>query len=183
MLMRVPAAHSLHLLLALYSNYFQLNSYNIIELILYQGNHDLYSMLAIASVNQLWLYSNNSRFSDTNIVCIDHTTRFEFTRIHISDVNFLGCGGNRVESVMAFTLVNTIFDGQQKEDLKTGCQGFIQWRGVGGGGSFPPPKRKEKEKEKKRKKGEEREREREREEGERVFFDATINARPLRLAR
>ena len=44
-----------------------------------------------------------------------------------------------------------------------------------------PPKRKEKEKEKekkKRKKGERRERR-----GERVFFAATINARPLRLAK
>ena len=106
------------------SNYFQLNSY-ITELILYPGNHTLYSMLAIASVNQLWLYSNTSRFSDTNIVCINHTARFEFTnitRIHISDVNFLGCGGNRAESVMDFTLVNTIFDGQQKEDLGTALE-------------------------------------------------------------
>ena len=104
------------------SNYLQLNS-NATELILCPGNHILHSKLAIARINQLWIYSNISHSLDTNIVCIDHTARFEFTKIahiHISDVNFLGCGGNRVESVMDFTLVNTIFDGQRKKDQYLG---------------------------------------------------------------
>ena len=118
-LMRVPASHSLHLLLAL-TNYFQPNSQNIItELVLYPGNHTLCSMLVMANVNQLWLYSNTSHFSDMNIVCIDRTARFEFTnitRIHISDVNFLGCGGNVIGGAVVVsestaTFLNCNFEG------------------------------------------------------------------------
>ena len=106
------------------SNYFQLSSY-ITELILCQGNHALYLRFAIASVNQLWFYSNTSHSLDTNIVCIDRTARFEFTNIthiHIFNIKFLGCGGNRADSVMDFTLINTIFDGQQKKDLGTALE-------------------------------------------------------------
>jgi hypothetical protein len=55
---------------------------------------------------------------DTNIiVCIDHAAIFEFTNvthIHISKVRFLGCGGNRAESVMNFSLINIVFDGQNQ---------------------------------------------------------------------
>lgn len=53
-------------------------------------------------------------------------------------MKFLGCGGNRAESVMAFTLINTVFDGQQRESqylgralelvnssLKADCSSFI----------------------------------------------------------
>ena len=48
-------------------------------------------------------------------MCVNHTARFEFTnivRILVSGVKFLGCGGNRVESVADFILINTTFDGQ-----------------------------------------------------------------------
>ena len=95
------------------SNYIQFNT----ELLLLPGNHTLHSKLTIKHINQLWLYSNTSD-SNNIIFCIDHTARFEFTNIthiHISNVKFLGCGGNRAESVMNFTLINTIFDGQQKK--------------------------------------------------------------------
>ena len=33
-------------------------------------------------------------------------------------MNFLGCGGNRAESVMNFTPINTTYDGQQKKYLR-----------------------------------------------------------------
>ena len=58
-----------------------------------------------------------------NIVCIKHTATFEFiniTRVHISNIKFLGCGGNRVELVMHFTLINTTFDGQQMRNQYVG---------------------------------------------------------------
>ena len=101
-------------------NYLQFSS-NVTELSLYPGNHTLHSKLVIAHVNQLWLNSNTllNDSSDTNIVCINHTVRFEFTNItyiHISNIKFLGCRGNRAESVMYFTLVNALFDGQQKKN-------------------------------------------------------------------
>ena len=94
-------------------------------LIFYSGNHTIYSKLVIAHINQLWIYSNTARSLDTNIVCINHAARFEFaniTHIHISNVKFLGCGGNRAESVMNFTLINTIFDGQQKPGIGTALE-------------------------------------------------------------
>jgi predicted outer membrane repeat protein len=104
------------------SDYLQLlvNS-NAAELIFHPGNHTLHSRFAIAHINQLWVNSNTSHSSlDTNIVCVNHSARFEFTnipQIHFSNIKFLGCGGNRAESVVNFSLINTIFDGQQKEDI------------------------------------------------------------------
>ena len=99
---------------------------NVIKLILYPGNHTLHSKLVIAhNIDQLWIYSDISHSLDTNIVCIDHAAGFEFTNIthiHISNVKFLGCGGNRAESVMNFTLINTIFDGQQKQGIGTALE-------------------------------------------------------------
>ena len=100
------------------SNYLQL----ITEIILYPGNHTLHSSLAITDINQLWFYSASL---SANIVCINHTARFEFTNIthiHISGVKFLECGGNRAESVTTFTLINTIFDGRRKQNLGTALE-------------------------------------------------------------
>ena len=91
-------------------NYLQFKT----ELVLFPGNHTLHSMLEIRHINQLWFHSNTSLTKhslDTNIMCVNHTARFEFTNIvHVfmSDVKFLGCGRNRIESVADFTLINTI---------------------------------------------------------------------------
>ena len=93
------------------SNYLQLNT----KLVLLPGNHSLYSKLTIKHIHQLELHSSTSH---ANIVCINQTGRFEFTnisRILISDIKFLGCRGNRVESVTDFTLNNTVFDGQPED--------------------------------------------------------------------
>ena len=109
---------------AITSNLFQkANSYDSTTVpILYPGNHILYSNLTFAHVKQLCVYSNSSHSFDTNIVCIKHAARFEFaniTLVHISNIKLLRCGGNRAELVMHFTLINTVFDGQQTEDLGT----------------------------------------------------------------
>ena len=96
------------------ANYIQFNT----ELVLLPGNHILDSKLAIAHINQLRVLSNSSQALSTNIVCINPVARFEFTNISyslITDVKFLGCGGNRADLVMNFTLINTIFDGQRKK--------------------------------------------------------------------
>ena len=92
------------------SNYVQLNAQ--LDLVLLPGNHTLRSKLTLININQLQLLSNTSH---SNVVCINNAVRFEFTNIThilISGVNFLGCGGNKVESVENFILVNTTFDGQ-----------------------------------------------------------------------
>ena len=92
------------------TNYLQFNT----ELVFLPGNHTLRSKLIVKHINQLQLYSNTS---GSNIFCIDSTARFELTNIthvHISDVKFLGCGGNRAKSVKDFTLINFVFDGQHK---------------------------------------------------------------------
>ena len=94
-------------------------SYLQLELILLPGNHTLHSKLAITHINQLCIYSNSLGM---NIVCINHAAGYEFTNIahiFISGVKFLGCGGNRAESVMNFTLVNTIFDGQMEKVINS----------------------------------------------------------------
>ena len=93
------------------SNYLQVNT----ELILLPGSHTLHSMLTVKRINQLLLYSDS--FS-TTIFCTDPTAKFEFTNVSyilISGVKFLGCRSNSVESVTNLTLINTIFDGQQKQ--------------------------------------------------------------------
>lgn len=100
-------------------------SRNATEVILSPGNHTLHSKLTVAHVNHLWFHSNVSRSLVTTIVCIDHAARFEFTNVthvHISDVKFLGCGGNRALSVMELTLINAVFDGQKKEELGTALE-------------------------------------------------------------
>ena len=96
------------------SNYLQLNT---TILVLLPGNHTLCSKLIVKQINQLRLYSNTSDSLSTTIFCINHTIRFEFTNVNgilISGVKSLGCGGNRAELVANFTLINTIFNGQQK---------------------------------------------------------------------
>ena len=95
------------------SNYLQSNT----TLVLLPGNHTLCSNLIVKHINQLWLHSNTSDSLSTTIFCINHTIRFEFTNVSgilISGAKFSGCGGNRAELVANFTLINTIFYGQQK---------------------------------------------------------------------
>ena len=88
---------------------------NNTEIILLSGNHSLHSKLEIAHINYLWIHTSYSL--GTTIACTSQAARFEFISIFhvlVSGVNFLGCGGNRVESVKNFILEDSSFEGQEE---------------------------------------------------------------------
>ena len=94
------------------SSYLQSNT----ELSLLSGNHTLYTTLTVKHIDRL-VVGSDSLSTAASILCVSHTAKFEFTNIScilISGVKFFGCGGNRVESVTNFALINAFFNGQQK---------------------------------------------------------------------
>ena len=86
-------------------------------LILLPGNHSLNTSLVIANTNNFLFCSQHfSGLLSTMIVCTGSAARFEFisvVHIQIHGLKFLGCRGNRVESVTDFSLEDTYFEGQE----------------------------------------------------------------------
>ena len=79
-------------------------------LILQPGNHSLESVLSVSNISMLSLHGT----SNTVIMC-HGSGRFELSNIPficISTLTFIGCPGNRVDSIHQFTLEDSSFIGQ-----------------------------------------------------------------------
>ena len=80
-------------------------------LILAPGNHYLSVNLTLSNLVMFTMISNRST---ARVVCINYSF-FSFDHcqsVHITNVEFLGCGGNTFESVKDSILWNTMFKGQ-----------------------------------------------------------------------
>ena len=85
------------------------------------GNHNLDTNLTVAKVESFMILSNSTSMVyaiftfDTKITC-KQSTMFKFnsvSHLHISGIEFIRCGGNRIESVGNFALQNSGFYGQR----------------------------------------------------------------------
>ena len=85
-------------------------------LIFTTGTHYFNENLTVSDLNNLTITSNGS---NAQIVCIQPSTInvYHSQFIHISNVNFLGCGGINVLNVEEFVLLNAIFDGLDKNEV------------------------------------------------------------------
>lgn len=109
---------------------FAANSSNFLDsngiLLLLPGNHTLNTNLAVTNLESFKMLSNYTtaepmirpdfRVSlDTKLICSRLSTiNFNtVAQLYISGIEFVRCGGIRIDSVNNFTLVNSYFDGQK----------------------------------------------------------------------
>ena len=81
-------------------------------LIFQPGNHSLNSVLSVSHITMLSMHTSSS---NTVIMC-NGLGRFDLSTIpvvHVRNITFIGCPGNKVESVQQFTLEYTSFIGQE----------------------------------------------------------------------
>ena len=81
-------------------------------LIFQPGNHSLNSVLSVSNITMLSMHASSS---NTVIMC-NGLGRFDLSSIpviHVSNITFIGCPGNKVESVQQFTLEYSSFIGQE----------------------------------------------------------------------
>ena len=83
------------------------------KLIFLPGNHSLDSELRIDSVISL-IYLNSNFHQIVRINCgkLSRLDLCNITTVHISRLEFIGCGGNRVESISHLLIEDTSFQGQ-----------------------------------------------------------------------
>ena len=84
-------------------------------LVLQPGNHNLESQFFLANVSTISMLANSTLSSDSVITC-HHYAKFELvgvSNVYMSGLKFIGCTGNRVESVDQFTLEDSSFVGQE----------------------------------------------------------------------
>ena len=80
-------------------------------LVFFPGTHYLNVKLTISNQNSLIVNSENTT---AQIVCTDKSYNFHFRQlqyIHITNVEFIGCRGNRIENVEEFVVYTALFRG------------------------------------------------------------------------
>ena len=92
------------------SNYVSSNT----TLIFNTVTHTLTANVTVSDVNNVSIVTLNG--SSAQIVCVypSYITFNDSLFIHVSNVEFLGCGGINVLNVKEFVLQNAVFDGQDK---------------------------------------------------------------------
>ena len=86
-------------------------------LVFLPGNHSLQSQIKFfANVTTVSVLANSTLSTDSVIILCGSDARFEFVgvnNVYMSGLKFVGCTGNRVESVDQFTLEDSSFVGQE----------------------------------------------------------------------
>ena len=93
------------------SNYVSINT----TLLFLPGNHSLESELLVTNISMASMISRFTNASSTVITC-NHLGRLDIAHVsvvYISGLTFVGCAGNRVDSVDRFTLEESSFIGQE----------------------------------------------------------------------
>ena len=75
------------------------------------GNHSLITELVVANINRFLMIANSTRVRITCKLC-GQMLFSKIDYIHLNDLEFFGCGGNTVESVVRFEIENSVFLGQ-----------------------------------------------------------------------
>ena len=90
-----------------------------ITLIIRPGNHSLAENLTISNINGILMRSE----SNAAVVACEEDSHFTFINVsgyvHITDLKFIGCKGNRVEYVSEFLLTDTIIEGRVDSTTST----------------------------------------------------------------
>ena len=97
------------------SKYLHANS--ILTLVFMSTHYALNSTLVFRGVDSVLVQlSNSTTSSSATIICNGKSGRLDFEyiqNVHISGLVFLGCGGNKVQSVSSFILEDSSFQGQK----------------------------------------------------------------------
>ena len=83
-----------------------------ITLIFQPGNHSLNSVLSVSHITMLSMYGTSSSI----VILCNGLGRFDLSSIpvvHVGNLTFIGCPGNKVESIHHFTLEYSSFIGQE----------------------------------------------------------------------
>ena len=83
-----------------------------VTLTLQQGTHRLDSELTVENVSQLSIVGD--RMQNVSIECNERFTFVNVTKLNVSGLKFVGCTGNRIQSVEQFFLDNCTFNGLQR---------------------------------------------------------------------
>ena len=92
------------------SNYIETNT----TLFITGGTHYLDTNLSVSNAVEFSMFSAEDNSNQSEIYCTEHSgfTFSQVDRVYISGLSFIGCGGNRFESVDQLVIENAKFMGQ-----------------------------------------------------------------------